>query len=81
MFFIAVDVYSKWPEVEVMLTTSSEKMIEVLRSLFAHHGLPEQFVSDNGPQFTSSEFKQFLLDNRVKHNSECSLPSSIKWPC
>jgi len=40
IFFIVVDAHLKWPEVEVMSTTTSEKTIEVLRSLFAHHGLP-----------------------------------------
>ena len=67
MFFIVVDAHSKWPEVEVMSTTTSVKTIEVLRSLFARHGLPEQLVSDNGPQFTSAEFKQFLEGNRITH--------------
>ena len=28
MFFVAVDAHSKWPEVEVMSTTTSEKTIE-----------------------------------------------------
>ena len=62
-FFIAVDAYSKWPEAVVM---TSGKTIEVLRSMFAQHGLPEQLVSDNGPQFTSTEFAQFMEGNRVK---------------
>lgn len=67
MFFVVVDAHSKWPEVEIMKTTTAEKTIKVLRNLFARHGLPEQLVSDNGPQFTSSEFKQFMHKNRVKH--------------
>jgi len=50
MFFIAADAHSKWPEVEVMSTTTFEKTIKVFRSLLAQHGLPEQLVSDNGPQ-------------------------------
>ena len=62
-----VDTYSKWPEVAVMSSTTSEKTINVLRTMFAQHGLPEQLVSDNGPQFTSSEFSQFLQNNRIKH--------------
>ena len=69
MFFVAVDAHSKWPEVEVMSTTTSGKTIEVLRSMFTRHGLPEQLVSDNGPQFTATEFEQFLKGNRIKHIS------------
>ena len=41
--------------------------IEVLRSMFVQHGLPEQLVSDNGPQFTSTEFAEFLKGNQIKH--------------
>ena len=66
-FFIAVDAYSKWPEVVVMPSTTSEKTIDVLRTMFAQHGLPEHLVSDNGPQFTSAEFSKFLEGNRIKH--------------
>ena len=65
-FFIAVDAYSKWPEVVAMSSTTSEKTIDVLRTMFAQHGLPEHLVSDNGPQFTSAEFS-FLEGNRIKH--------------
>ena len=67
MFLVIVDAHSKWPEVELMTSTTSNKTIEVLRSLFARHGLPEQLVSDNGPQFTSDEFEKFLKGNGVKH--------------
>ena len=31
------------------------------------HGIPEQSVSDNGPQFTSSEFTDFCKANDIKH--------------
>ena len=67
MFFVIVAVHSKWPEVEMMTSTTSNNTIEVLRSQFACYGLPEQLVSDNGPQFTSDEFENFLKGNRVKH--------------
>ena len=66
-FFIVVDAYSKWPEAVVMTSTTSVKTIEVVRSMFAQHGIPEQLVSDNGPQFTSTEFAQFMEGNRIKH--------------
>ena len=67
MFFVVVDAHSKWPEVVTMKSTTAEKTIEVMRALIAHHGIPEQVVSDNGPQFTSDEFKQFMERNRIKH--------------
>ena len=35
--------------------------------LFAAYGLPEQVVTDNGPQFTSEEFKDFMKGNHIKH--------------
>ena len=66
MFLVAVDSHSKWPEVFIMSTTVS-KTIEVLRVMFAAYGLPDQIVSDNGPQFISSEFATFLKQNGVKH--------------
>ena len=67
MFLIAVDAHSKWPEVVTMSSTTSQLTIDVLRSLFSRYGLPEQLVSDNGPQFTSEEFAQFTKMNGIKH--------------
>lgn len=67
MFLIVVDAHSKWPEVIQMTSTTSAKTIDVLRTLFDRYGLPEQLVSDNGPQFTSEEFTAFMTSNGVKH--------------
>ena len=67
MLLIVMDAHSKWPEVMVMDSTTSSKTITVLREMFARYGLPRQIVSDNRPQFTSNEFKEFLASNGVKH--------------
>ncbi len=64
MYFIVVDAHSKWPEVFIMSSTTSTKTIDVLRTVF---GLPDQLVSDNGPQFTSEEFTLFLRKNGIRH--------------
>ena len=66
MFFLLVDAHSKWPEVFIMTDTSTQQIIEVLRQIFAAYGLPEQIVSDNGPQFVSKEFKEFTTVNGIK---------------
>ena len=71
MYLLAVDAHSKWPEVFEMSQTTSLKTISVLRHLFAKYGLPEQIVSDNGPQFISEEFETFMKSNGVKH-TRCS---------
>ena len=67
MFLIVVDAHSKWPEVVEMSSTTTTNTIVVLRRLFSAYGLPEQMVSDNGPQFTSAEFADFCRVNGIKH--------------
>ena len=49
-----------------MSSTTSQATIHSLRQLFATYGLPQQLVSDNGPQFSSVEFVIFLAMNGVK---------------
>ena len=61
MFLAVVDARSKWPEVYIMSSTTSSKTIEVLRTMFATHGLPTQIVSDDGSQLVSEEFETFLI--------------------
>ena len=67
MLFIAVDAHSKWPEVILMESTTTSKTIRVLQDMFARWGIPEQIVTDNGPQFISSDFTMFLTSHGVKH--------------
>ena len=65
-FLLVVDSYSKWMEVFPMESTTAAVTIVAIRNLFARYGLPEELVSDNGPQFISHEFKNFLKENCVK---------------
>ena len=66
-FLIAVDAFSKWTEIIEMTSTTAANTIKVLWDMFARYGLPEQLVSDNGPQFVSSEFFEFCKSNRIKY--------------
>ena len=66
-YLIVVDAYSKWPEVIPMQSTTSICTIKALMQIFATHGLPERIVTDNGPQFCSQEFKEFLKVNGIQH--------------
>ena len=40
MFVVVVDAHSKWPEVQIMNSTTSQSMIEALRTLFGRYELP-----------------------------------------
>ncbi|CAC5377656.1 Uncharacterized protein K02A2.6 [Mytilus coruscus] len=65
MFLIMVDAHSKWPEVIKMKNITSESTINVLRTIFSRNGIPSRIVSDNGPQFTSQEFENFMQLNGI----------------
>ena len=60
MMLIVTDAHSKWPEVTLTTSTTAIRTITVLQGMFAQYGIPEQVVSDNGPQFVSAEFKSFM---------------------
>ena len=45
----------------------SMQAIQVLRQVFAVHGLPEVLVSDNGISFTCTEFQTFVERNGFRH--------------
>ena len=50
-----------------MSTTTAAQTVAVLRQIFATNVLPEQLISDNGPQFVSEEFASFHKFNEIKH--------------
>ena len=79
IFLFAVDGHSKWPEVKIMNSTTSQRTIEVLRELFVTYVLPDQVVSDNGPQFVSAEFQTFMKKNGIKHIRCVPFPPILKW--
>ncbi len=68
-FLIVVDAFSKWLEVIPMRTTTAPATVKVLRDLFARFGLPIHVVSDNGSQFTSDFFNNFMKRNGIKHTT------------
>ena len=67
MFLIVVDSHSKWFEVEIIPSITSEATIIKPCDMFARYGIPQQLVSDNGTQFTSEEFYKLTKANGIKH--------------
>ena len=79
-FFILIDAYSKWLEVHIVNSTSSKVTIQKLQ-LFSTHGLPEQIVSDNGPAFTSHEFKEYMKQCGIHHIHTSPYHPKLQWSC
>lgn len=50
-----------------MRSMTSSMTTDKIRVLFASTGLPEEIVSNNGTQFTASEFKELARLNGIKH--------------
>ena len=50
-----------------MKTTTTDKVIQSLKSTFATYGIPSSIRTDNGPQFVSGEFREFLKEHGIFH--------------
>ena len=68
-YLITVDYYSQYFEVDYLSDTTSDTVIHKLKSNFARFGSPQKLISDNGPQFTSSNFKQFCTSWNITHET------------
>ena len=60
-----------------MSSNTTERTVGELRLIFAQHGLPEEVVSDNGPQFIYNEIAEFMSKNGIKHRPSATLSPSI----
>ena len=58
--FVVVDYYSRYFEVCFLKSTQSDKITAALDSIICRWGVPLSVRTDNGPQFVSSEFQEFL---------------------
>ena len=52
-FHVVIDQFSRWPEVEMVSSTSFEKLKPALERSWALLGIPDQVTHDNGPPYNS----------------------------
>jgi len=71
---VVMDYYSRYYEYDILTSTTATKVIDSLEDIFSRHGLPATLKSDNGPQFTSDEFKGFCEENGIRQ-----LKTTPKW--
>ena len=57
-YFVLVDYYSAFIEVDLVDDMRSSTIIRKLKAHFAWYEIPETFVCDNGSQLVSTEFCQ-----------------------
>ncbi|XP_037579458.1 uncharacterized protein K02A2.6-like [Dermacentor silvarum] len=64
---LLVDYRSRFPELISLRSTSAPAVINVIKSVFARHGIPRLVRSDNGPQFAAREFSAFADSYGFRH--------------
>jgi len=55
-FLVVVDSFSRYTDAEWITPASTAATVKFLRRIFRHLGVPETIVTNNGTQFTSTEF-------------------------
>ena len=65
--FVVIDDYSRFPEVEIVKSTSATATIPKLDKILSSYGVPKIIRSDNGPPFNSTEFAKFATNIGFKH--------------
>lgn len=70
-YLITIDYRRNFWEADRLLDSNASTVILELKSHYARHGIPDQVMSNNGPQFVSTEFATFAKTWEFDH-----LPSS-----
>ena len=68
-FLVVVDYFSKYLFVRKIHNSTSSAVIKELGMIFSEFGKPQIFRSDNGPCYTSQEFKIFMQNWSIEHRT------------
>lgn len=68
-FIIIVDYFSKFVEMEELNSLKSKEVIEKLKRIFVRHGIPQTVMTDNGPEFSSTDFRNFSYEWNFIHRT------------
>ena len=68
-FLVVVDYFSKYLIVRKLPSSTSSAVIKELGMIFSEFGNPLVFRSDNGPCYSSQEFKFFMQNWLVEHRT------------
>ena len=68
-YIVTVDYYSDYFEIDRLHVSTSCKIIKALKNHFARFGIPEEIITDNGPNFVSQEFPTFTSRWDIRHST------------
>lgn len=68
-YIVVQDYYSNYIELMTVASSNAKTVIVCLKSIFSRHGIPIELFSDNGPPFNSAEFKNFIWEWGIHHNT------------
>ncbi len=68
-YLVTVDHYSDYVECDELENTLAKTVVKKTKQQFGRHWIPEQVHTDNGPQFTSNEYREFEKDYNFKHST------------
>jgi transposase InsO family protein len=66
-----VDKFSKWIEDVPVTNQEATTVVKFFESIVYRYGVPNSIITDNGTNFTSGEFQEFVknLGIKIKHAS------------
>ena len=56
---VIIDQYSKYPEVDIVKSTSFSRLEPCLDRVFATHGIPDELITDNGSPYFADEMSEY----------------------
>ena len=67
LFLVVVDYYSRFPFIRKFDRITPKHVKTNMQAIFSEHGWPDALVSDNGPCYNATEFRQAMEDMGVCH--------------
>jgi hypothetical protein len=80
--FVAVEYFTKWIEARAVSTITSKTAQKFFwQNIVCRFGVPSELTVDNGKQFDSQDFKDFLLLHWHQACLRLSLSSAVQQSC